>query len=189
MDRAAQRAELVRRTAGMPFAMPEIVSHTADEDLYFSVINDRWGPGAVYDSLHIVLRIWWCQQPLLTNGAERLIDRGYEAVGCRVCKKHGCCEDKSAYLGAKSVHRLCVCVKGQAMKTGECGGSHVIRNCRLPEPTWAPGRGGVTVIGDALHPTQPTLAQGGCMAIVRGLPSPALSYPTLACLKHVLNAG
>lgn len=43
MDRAAQRAELVKRTAGMPFAMPEIVSHTAEEDLYFSVISDRWG--------------------------------------------------------------------------------------------------------------------------------------------------
>ena len=38
---------------------------------------------------------------------------------------------------------------------------------RLPEPTWAPGRGCTTVIGDALHPTQPTLAQGGCMALVR----------------------
>ena len=41
---------------------------------------------------------------------------------------------------------------------------------RLPEPTWAPGRGCTTVIGDALHPTQPTLAQGGCMAIVRKPP-------------------
>ena len=38
---------------------------------------------------------------------------------------------------------------------------------RLPEPDWAPGRGCTTVIGDALHPTQPTLAQGGGMAIVR----------------------
>ena len=83
MDRATQRAELVKRTAGMPFAMPEIVSHTAEDDLYFSSINDRWGPGAVYDSLSIVLRIWWCQQPLLANGVEWLIDRGYEAVRCR----------------------------------------------------------------------------------------------------------
>ena len=43
LDRAAQRAELERRVAGMPFAMPEIVRHTRDEDLYFSVIADRCG--------------------------------------------------------------------------------------------------------------------------------------------------
>ncbi|KAK9821746.1 hypothetical protein WJX81_001739 [Elliptochloris bilobata] len=79
MDRAAQRAELDKRVAGLPFAMPEIARRTRDEDLYFSIITDR-----------------------------------------------------------------------------------------LPDPTWAPGRGCTTVIGDALHPTQPTLAQGGCMAIEDG---------------------
>ena len=43
LDRAAQRALLEKRVAGMPFAMPEIVRHTRDEDLYFSVIADRCG--------------------------------------------------------------------------------------------------------------------------------------------------
>jgi 2-polyprenyl-6-methoxyphenol hydroxylase-like FAD-dependent oxidoreductase len=32
-----------------------------------------------------------------------------------------------------------------------------------PGPVW--GRGPVTLLGDAAHPTQPTLGQGGCMAI------------------------
>lgn len=41
LDRAAQRAELDRRVAGLPFAMPEIARRTCDEDLYFSIIADR----------------------------------------------------------------------------------------------------------------------------------------------------
>lgn len=41
LDRAAQRAELEKRVAGLPFAMPEIVRHTRDEDLYFSIVADR----------------------------------------------------------------------------------------------------------------------------------------------------
>ena len=41
LDRAAQRAELDKRVAGLPFAMPEIVRRTRDEDLYFSIIADR----------------------------------------------------------------------------------------------------------------------------------------------------
>jgi 2-polyprenyl-6-methoxyphenol hydroxylase-like FAD-dependent oxidoreductase len=32
-----------------------------------------------------------------------------------------------------------------------------------PGPLW--GKGPVTLLGDAAHPTQPTLGQGGCMAI------------------------
>ena len=43
LDRAAQRAELNKRVAGMPFAMPEIARRTRDEDLYFSIIADRRG--------------------------------------------------------------------------------------------------------------------------------------------------
>ena len=41
LDRAAQRMELDKRVAGLPFAMPEIARRTRDEDLYFSIIADR----------------------------------------------------------------------------------------------------------------------------------------------------
>ena len=34
---------------------------------------------------------------------------------------------------------------------------------RLPNRTW--GRGGMTLLGDAIHPTTPNLGQGGCLAI------------------------
>ena len=44
--------------------------------------------------------------------------------------------------------------------------SSIIRNRaldRLPSKTW--GRGRMTLLGDAIHPTTPNLGQGGCLAI------------------------
>lgn len=66
----------------------------------------------------------------------------------------------------------------QTLLPKEAGKASVVGLGRLSNPMWAPGRGCVTVIGDALHPTQPTLAQGGCMAIVR---EPSLLHAHATC--------
>ena len=72
LDRAAQRALLERRVAGMPFAMPEIVRHTRDEDLYFSVIADRYetvaatygaAPGIAEETRSLLSGITLCSAP------------------------------------------------------------------------------------------------------------------------------
>ena len=40
---------------------------------------------------------------------------------------------------------------------------------RLIEPGQTWGRGLVTLVGDAAHPTTPALGQGGCMALEVGI--------------------
>src|SRR5262249_43914921 len=51
----------------------------------------------------------------------------------------------------------------------------IIRNDIVDRPPirgW--GRGGITLLGDAAHPTTPNLGQGGCMAIEDGVVLPPL---------------